>query len=45
MKRINIAAPEFAYDAEDPEGFRAGMARLGKGLGAERTGVEYFDRE
>jgi len=33
MRRINIAAPQFEYDKEDPEGFRSGMARLGKLLG------------
>jgi uncharacterized cupin superfamily protein len=44
MQRINIAAPEFAYDAEDPEGFRAGMARLGKLLGApEQTGISVYE--
>jgi uncharacterized cupin superfamily protein len=43
MKRINIGAPRFEYVAEDPEGFRAGMARLGKGLGAERTGVSVYE--
>jgi uncharacterized cupin superfamily protein len=43
MKRINIAAPQFEYDAEDPEGFRAGMARLGKSLGAELTGITVYE--
>ncbi len=43
MKRVNISAPEFEYDGEDPEGFRAGMARLGKALGAERTGVSVYE--
>src|ERR1043166_3218354 len=43
MKRINIAAPEFEYDGEDPEGFRAGMARLGKTLGAEQTGISVYE--
>jgi uncharacterized cupin superfamily protein len=43
MKRINVAAAEFAYDAEDPEGFRAGMARLGASLGAERTGATVYE--
>lgn len=28
MQRINIAAPRFEYDGDDPEGFRSGMARL-----------------
>jgi uncharacterized cupin superfamily protein len=45
MQRINIAAPEFAYDSEDPEGFRAGMARLGKllGGGADATGISVYE--
>lgn len=43
MKRINIAAPKFEYDGEDPEGFRAGMARLGKSLGAEQTGISVYE--
>lgn len=40
---MNIAEPEFAYDAEDPDGFRAGMVRLGKQLGAERTGTSVYE--
>ena len=43
MKRINIAAPEFEYDGKDPEGFRAGMARLGRSLGAAQTGVSVYE--
>jgi uncharacterized cupin superfamily protein len=44
MKRINIAAPEFTYDKEDPEGFRSGMARLGKLLGGpEDTGITVYE--
>jgi uncharacterized cupin superfamily protein len=43
MHKINIATPEFAYDAEDPEGFRAGMLRLGKELGASRTGTSLYE--
>jgi len=44
MKRINIAAPEFTYDEEDPEGFRSGMARLGKLLGGpEDTGITVYE--
>jgi uncharacterized cupin superfamily protein len=43
MQRINIAAPEFTYDAEDPEGFRAGMAGLGKLLGAKETGITVYE--
>lgn len=43
MKRLNIAAPQFAYDAEDPPGFRAGMLRFGPQLGAEQTGASVYE--
>ena len=43
MKRINIANPEFAYDADDPEGFRTGMARVGPALGATQTGTSVYE--
>ena len=43
MRQINIATPEFEYDGEDPQGFRAGMARLGKLLGAKQTGVSVYE--
>ena len=44
MQRINIASPQFEYDAEDPEGFRSGLARLGKLLGGAReSGVSVYE--
>ncbi len=44
MERINIASPKFTYDAEDPEGFRSGLARLGKLLGgAEESGISLYE--
>jgi uncharacterized cupin superfamily protein len=43
MKRVNIAAPSFEYDGDDPEGFRAGMAKLGKLLGASESGVTVYE--
>lgn len=44
MRRVNIAAPSFEYDQEDPEGFRSGMARLGKLLGgAEESGITVYE--
>ena len=43
MRRLNLAAPDFAYDDEDPNGFRAGMFRLGKLVGAEQTGVSVYE--
>lgn len=43
MKRVNIADPTFSYDAEDPEGFRSGMFRFGRDLGAEQTGASVYE--
>lgn len=43
MKRINIAAPDFTYDHEDPEGYKAGMAALGEALGAKQSGATVFE--
>jgi uncharacterized cupin superfamily protein len=43
VRRVNIAAPEFQYDADDPEGFRAGMFRFGKLVGASRTGTSVYE--
>jgi uncharacterized cupin superfamily protein len=43
MQRVNIASPQFEYDGEDPQGFRSGMARLGKLLGAEQSGITVYE--
>ena len=43
MKPINIAAPAFEYDPEDPDGYRAGMARLGEALGAKESGLTVYE--
>jgi uncharacterized cupin superfamily protein len=44
MRRISIAAPQFEYDKDDPDGFRSGLARLGKLLGgAEESGVSVYE--
>jgi len=43
MRRINIAAPPLEYDGEDPDGFRAGIARLGKLLGAKESGISVYE--
>jgi uncharacterized cupin superfamily protein len=42
MRRVNIAEPEFSYDADDPDGFRAGMARVGPSLGASQLGTSVY---
>jgi uncharacterized cupin superfamily protein len=43
MRALNIANPEFEYDSTDPEGFRAGMARLGRLTGAKLTGISVYE--
>ena len=43
MRRLNIADPQFTYDDTDAEGFRAGMFRLGKDLGAKETGTTVYE--
>jgi uncharacterized cupin superfamily protein len=43
MRRISIASPQFEYDGDDPEGFRAGLARLGRELEADRTGISVYE--
>ena len=43
MQRLNIADPSFKYDPDDPEGFRAGMYRFGRDLGAKQTGTTVYE--
>jgi uncharacterized cupin superfamily protein len=43
VPRRNIHSPEFEFDPEDPEGFRSGMARLGRELGAAATGLSVYE--
>jgi uncharacterized cupin superfamily protein len=43
MHRVNIATPEFQYDDEDAEGFRAGLFRAGKQFGARTTGMSVYE--
>src|SRR5215203_3309223 len=44
MQRINIVSPQFEYDEEDPEGFRSGMAGLGKlFVKAEESGATVYE--
>jgi uncharacterized cupin superfamily protein len=43
MNKVNIGDPEFSHDESDPQGFRAGMARLGKLLGATETGITVYE--
>ena len=43
MRRVNIADPQFNYDSDDPEGFRAGLFRFGSQLGAKQTGTSVYE--
>lgn len=43
MDGIRIDQLTFAYDEQDPDGFRAGMARLGPRLGAQQSGVTVYE--
>jgi len=43
MPRLNIASPEFTYDADDPEGFRSGLFRIGPLLGAKESGASVYE--
>jgi uncharacterized cupin superfamily protein len=43
MRKLNIGAPKFEYDDEDADGFRAGLARLGKVLGAAESGISVYE--
>src|SRR3954451_7113866 len=42
-RRTSIASPAFHHDDDDPEGFRAGMFRPGRDLGATESGMSVYD--
>ena len=43
MRRVQLGAQSCSYDADDPPGFRAGMARFGPSLGASDTGASLYE--
>jgi uncharacterized cupin superfamily protein len=43
VRRANITAMEFAYDPDDPQGFRSGMKRLGPLVGGEKVGASVYE--
>ena len=43
MQSVSVDKVTFAWDPTDPDGFRAGMARLGPLLGAEQSGVTVYE--
>jgi len=42
MRRANVLSDDFEYDDSDPDGYRAGMARVGKAAGGEELVVKAF---
>jgi uncharacterized cupin superfamily protein len=43
MRRFNLFAAEPQYDATDPDGYRAGMARFGPSIGATKLGGSVYE--
>jgi uncharacterized cupin superfamily protein len=43
MRRVSLSNPTFEYDDADPNGFRAGMFRVGPQLGATDTGASLYE--
>jgi uncharacterized cupin superfamily protein len=43
MRRVNLSQPTFEHDDDEPDGFRAGMFRFGKQLGATETGASLYE--
>lgn len=43
MRPVSIAEPAFTYDAEDPDGYRAGVVRIGAAAGALRSGTSVYE--
>jgi uncharacterized cupin superfamily protein len=43
MRRANVFDDDYEYDQTDPDGFHAGMARVGKAAGGEHLAVKAFE--
>jgi uncharacterized cupin superfamily protein len=43
VDRANVFSGEFEYDPDDPEGYRAGMAQVGKAAGAQELAIKLFE--
>jgi uncharacterized cupin superfamily protein len=43
MRRVSLTDPTFEHDADEPDGFRAGMFRFGGQLGATDTGASLYE--
>jgi uncharacterized cupin superfamily protein len=43
VKKINLEQLDFEFDAEDPEGYKAGMSRFGASIGASMLGATVYE--
>jgi uncharacterized cupin superfamily protein len=43
VDRANVSSAEFEYDPSDPEGYRSGVARVGRAAGGEELAVKLFE--
>lgn len=43
MERANVFSAKLEYDPSDPEGYHAGMARVGQAAGGEELAVKLFE--
>jgi uncharacterized cupin superfamily protein len=43
VQRVSIAAPEFKHFPDFPDGFRPGIVRLGRLVGAAATGASLYE--
>jgi uncharacterized cupin superfamily protein len=43
VKRLNLRSATTEYDADDPEGYRAGMNRFGPSIGAQTIGASIYE--
>ena len=43
MQRANLNSLEVEYDDQDPEGYRAGMARFGPSIGGVKLGASIYE--
>ena len=43
MQKLNLNSLEFEHDESDPDGYKAGMARFGKSIGASMLGASVYE--
>ncbi|MEA2153590.1 MAG: hypothetical protein QOI18_1823, partial [Solirubrobacteraceae bacterium] len=43
MRPANVLTDDFEYDETDPEGYRCGVAQVGKAAGGEDLAIKSFE--